>query len=411
MKGKRPQGGDTSTGNRRSDELEEQVVRNQQTGGTARPIYVVVNTWDSRPVYSLYKLDYPCSSLTPPLHPLATLDIEGGRTFLSVQTRRRKWIVAVGGRYSIVFDADTEEVVHGPKLINGKECPVLVAVEDKIYALSSFPMVKGELDFEPWFEVLDLSRATVADGRLKDCAWEELPSPPCFPCHLDAQEFFSPPVIILQSCVVVGSYILLSVRSDQHATYAFDTVSAKWHKVHGTKSLPFIGCPTPQQHGVAAGLYLGESSAQDDGHRCSALGRLSVPAVSAYSIKLTSCDKEDGIKLSVTEFPMKSSQTCKAIAGIHYSPLDKGTFCLLDWKSRKRVHRSWDDDILADEFHWSKKATITVKTYQMEDSSLLQEEDEPVKKITISEQPEQAFNIRTKSGGFISPAFLAVFKT
>jgi hypothetical protein len=46
----------------------------------------------------------------------------------------------------------------------------------------------------------------------------------------------------------------------------------------------------------------------------------------------------------------------------------------------------------------------------MQDSSLLQE-DEQVKKIAISQQPEQAFKIRTKSGGFISPAFLAVFYT
>ncbi|KAM0848166.1 hypothetical protein ACQ4PT_054557 [Festuca glaucescens] len=376
-----------------------------------RSIYVVVNIWDTRPVYSIYKMDCPYHSCSPAskrqrLHPLATLEIEGGRTFVSVQTRRRKWIIAVGSCHSIVFDAETEDVIHGPKLINGKDSLVLVAVEDKIYALSSCPKVKGKLDFEPWFEVLDLSRATVVNGRLEDCAWEELPSPPCFPCQLDAQEFFRSPVVIVQSYVVAGSYILLSVRSDKHATYAFDTVSAEWRKVHGSKSLPFIGCPTPQQHGVA-GLYLAESS--QDNHRCSALVRLDNPVISAYSIKLTSCEKEDDIKLSITEFPIKSSRTCNAVTALHYSSLDKGIFCSLDWKSRKRIIRSWGDDILLDEFHWSKKATITLKTYQMEDNSLLQE-DEPVK-IAISEQPEQAFKIRTKSGGFISLAFLAVFKT
>lgn len=95
----------------------------------------------------------------------------------------------------------------------------------------------------------------------------------------------------------------------------------------------------------------------------------------------------------------------------HYSSLDKGIFCSLDWKSRKRIRRSWDDDILADEVHFSKKATITLKTYQLEDNSLLQEETLPVKKIAISEQPQQAFKIRTKSGGFASPAFLSVFNT
>ncbi|KAM0856760.1 hypothetical protein ACQ4PT_048901 [Festuca glaucescens] len=339
------------------------------------------------------------------LHPLATLEIEGSRTFVSVQTWSRKWIVAVGSCHPIVFHTETEDVIHGPKLINGKECPMLVAVEDKIYALSSFPKVKGKLDFEPWFKVLELSQATVVDGCLEDCAWEELPSPPCLPCRLDAQEFFCPPMVIVASYVVVGSYILMSIRSDQHTTYAFDTVSTKWQKVHGSKSLPFIGCPTPQ-HDVA-GLYLGESS--QDNHRCSGLARLSDPVISAYSVKLTSCEKEDDIKLSITEFPIKSSQTCNAVTGLHYSSLGKGIFCSLDWKSRKCIIRSWGDDILLDEFHWSKKATITLKTYQMEDNSLLQE-DEPVK-IAISEQPEQAFKIRTKSGGFISPAFLAVFKT
>ncbi|KAM0859513.1 hypothetical protein ACQ4PT_047146 [Festuca glaucescens] len=356
-------------------------------------------------------MDCPYHSCSPApkrqrLHPLAMLEIEGSRTFVSVQTRRYKWIVVVGSCHSIVFDTETEDVIHGPKLINGKECPVLVAVEDKIYALSSFPKVKGKLDFEPWFEVLDLSQATVVDGCLEDCAWEELPSPPCFLCQQDAQEFLCPHVVIVESYVVVGSYILMSIRSDQHTTYAFDTVSVKWHKVHGSKSLPFIGCPTPQQHGIA-GLYLGESS--QDNHRCLALIRPGDPVISAYSIKLTSCEKEYDINLSIIEFPIKSSRTCNAVTRLHYSSLDKGIFCSLDWKSRKRIIHSWGDDILADEFHWSKKATITLKTYQMEDNSLLQE-DEPLK-IAISEQSEQTFKIHTKSGGFISPAFLAILKT
>jgi hypothetical protein len=390
-----------------ADELEEELVGNQQAdvAAPARSIYLLVNTKDTRPVHPVYKVDYPYRPLAQPLRQLAALEIKGGRTFVSVQTRRRKWIVAVAGRRSVVFDAETEEVIRGPKLINGKERPMLVAVEDKIYALSSFPRVKGKRDFEPWFEVLDLSRATVVGGRLHDCAWEELPSPPCFPCQLSAREFFSPPMVIIESYVVLGSYILMSVRSHQPATYAFDTVSAKWHKIHG-KSLPFIGRATAQ-HGVT-GLYLGERP--HDNHP---FVRQGDPAISAYSIKLTSCDKEedDDIKLSITEFPVTSSETCNALTGLHYASLDKGIFCSLVWKSRKRIRRCWDHpDLIADEFRWSKKATITLKTYQMQDSSLLQE-DEQVKKIAISQHPEQAFKIRTKSGGFISPAFLAVFYT
>lgn len=409
------EGGGASTGN------DEQEVTDQQI--PARSIHVVVSTWDARPVYSVYRVDHPYVSAPKKrrrrrlLQPVATLEVEAGKAFVSVHTRRRKWILAVGGlRPTVVFDADTGEVVHGPSLLNAKDRPVLAAVGDKVYALSRFPKVRGSRDFEPWFEVLDLSQARVVDGRLVDCAWEELPSPPCFPCHLAVHDFFSPPVVIVHSYAVVGSYILLSPRSNRQATYAFDTISAKWHSVHGGKSLPFIGRPTPQQQQqhdhAAAGLYLGESAQGND--RWSSLARQGDPAViSAYAIKLSAFDKEDGISLSVTEFPVRSSETSH-VTGIHYSSLDKGVFCSLGWKSRKRIRPSSDDDILADEIHFSKKATITLKTYQMEDSSLLQEEEEtlPVKKITISEQTEeQAFKIRTKSEGFICPAFLTVFST
>uniref|UniRef100_A0ACD5W6Q9 Uncharacterized protein n=1 Tax=Avena sativa TaxID=4498 RepID=A0ACD5W6Q9_AVESA len=413
-KRRRPEDGDTSTGNTRSDHPPPLEVGNQQipVKGVARSIYVVVSIWDTRPVYSLYKVDYPyhsCSQ-TPTLkmqrrlHPVASLEMEGGKTFMSMQTRRRKWILVVGGRDStIIFDTDKEEVIHGPNLLNAKDSPKLVAVEDKVYALSTCPKVRGKQDFEPWFEVLDLSGARVVDGCLVDCSWKEVPSPPCFPCQLTAHEFFHPPMVIVQSYVVAGSYILLSLRSNQHATYAFDTISAKWHKVHGSKSLPFIGRPTAQQHGGIANLYLGESAQGNE--RWWSRARQGDPAIiSAYAIKLGSCEKED-IELSITEFPIKSSQTCNDVTGFHYSSLGMGIFCSLDWKSR--VRRSWDDDIL--KVHFSKKATITLKTYQMEDNSL--QEDEPVKKIAISEQPEQAFKIRTKSGGVARAAFLAVFNT
>uniref|UniRef100_A0ACD6A1N1 Uncharacterized protein n=1 Tax=Avena sativa TaxID=4498 RepID=A0ACD6A1N1_AVESA len=406
-------------GDTRSDELGEQLVRNQQTEGAARSIYVVVNIWDARPVHSFYKVDYPYPTEKNPrrrLLPVATLEIEGGKAFVSLRTRRRKWIVAVGGRQStVVFDAETEEVIHGPSLLNEKERPVVVAVGDKIYALSSSPRVKGNRDFEPWFEVLDLSAARVVDGCLVDCSWKELPSPPCFPCQLTALEFFHPPMVTVQSYAVVGSYLLLSLRSNQQATYAFDTISAKWHKVHDSESLPFIGRPTPQQqqqqqHGGA--LYLGESAQGND--RWSSVALQRDPAViSAYTIKLSSCKKEDddSIKLSITEFPVRSSETCNAVTGTHYSSLDKGIFCSLDWKSRKRGTHSWDDDILADEVHYSKKATMTFRTYQIEDNSLLQEETLAAKKIAISEQPEQAFKIHAISGGIVSPAFLTAFNT
>uniref|UniRef100_A0ACD5X7B2 Uncharacterized protein n=2 Tax=Avena sativa TaxID=4498 RepID=A0ACD5X7B2_AVESA len=356
-KRRRPEDGDTSNGNTRSDHPPPLEVGNQQIAvkGVARSIYIVVSIWDTRPVYSLYKVDYlyhSCSQ-TPTLKkqrrllPVATLEIEGGKAFVSMQTRRRKWILAVGGRQStVVFDAETKEVIQGPSLLNDKERPVVVAVEDKIYALSSSPKVRGNRDFEPWFEVLDLSGARVVDGCLVDCSWKELPSPPCFPCYLAAHEFFRPPVVIVHSYAVVGSYLLVSLRSNQQATYAFNTVSAKWHKVHDSKSLPFIGRPILQQQ--QHGLYLGEPAQGND--RWSSVARQRDPAViSAYAIKLSSCKKEDDIKLSITEFPVRSSETCNVVTGIHYSSLDKGIFCSLDWKSRKHITHSWDDDILADD--------------------------------------------------------------
>ena len=115
------------------------------------------------------------------------MDATAGITYVPLQTRsrsrrrKRRWILAISARRTIVFDTDTEELIPGPDLLSEKESPALVYVEDKIYALSTFPQIKGERDLEPWFEVLDLSTARVVDGRLQGCSWEELPSPPCFP--------------------------------------------------------------------------------------------------------------------------------------------------------------------------------------------------------------------------------------
>jgi hypothetical protein len=115
-----------------------------------------------------------------------------------VQTQRRKWIAAVGGKpaipkvQTVVFDTKTEQLIHWPDLGNAKDCPVLVSLEDKIYALSYWPQVTGKIDFEPWFEVLDLSQAKVVDGHLEVCSWEELPNPPCFPCEITLMELRYP---------------------------------------------------------------------------------------------------------------------------------------------------------------------------------------------------------------------------
>jgi hypothetical protein len=75
-------------------------------------------------------------------------------------------------------------VITGPKLLSTKLylCPVLLTVgSSRIYALSRNPNVKGEIDFVPWIEVLDISQAQVVDGRLVNCEWKEMPRPPFFP--------------------------------------------------------------------------------------------------------------------------------------------------------------------------------------------------------------------------------------
>lgn len=109
--------------------------------------------------------------------------------FVPVRSKRGPWIVGVGGDIAkedygaetIVFDTKTQQVITGPKPLSTKLCPVLLTVGHRIYALSRNPSVKGEPDFVPWFEVLDISQAQVVDGRLVNCEWKEMPLPPFFP--------------------------------------------------------------------------------------------------------------------------------------------------------------------------------------------------------------------------------------
>ncbi|KAM3300887.1 hypothetical protein ACQJBY_041755 [Aegilops geniculata] len=446
MKRKRLGGGTEGEGE--GDELEEQSagtgnLQQIRSGkGEGRSIYFVVNILigSSRAVASLYKVGYPypCSPTPSPrprrLHPVARMDATAGITYVPLHTRSRsrsrRWIVAISARRTTVFDADTEELLPGPDLLSEKECPALVSVEDKIYALSTFPQIKGERDLEPWFEVLDLSTATVVDGRLQGCSWEELPSPPCFPSpsRLAPHELRYPPMVTVHSYVLVGSYLLMSLKSaTRHATHAFHTVSAKWQTVDDRKSLPFVGRATP--HDAAAGVYLGESSA--DNRWWSYAGQDQPAVLTAYCIKLlpaaslpsSNDDKLDpAMKLSITGVPVKSSSETTTtttgnaggvvVKGIFCSSLHNGgSFCSLNWRSRKCIRQSRDDDLLAQDIYLPKKAYITLKTYQMDEDSSLLQQDKTTHKIAITEQPEQEFKIHTKSGGFVYPDFLTVLNT
>ncbi|GJM98357.1 hypothetical protein PR202_ga15360 [Eleusine coracana subsp. coracana] len=129
--------------------------------------------------------------------------------FVPVRSRHGPWIVGVGGNTArdygpetIVYNIKTGDVILGPKLLSTKSYPVVLPIGDRILARK--PSVKGEVNFVPWFEVLDLSQAQVADGHLT-------------------------------------------------GTYMFDTVTEQWAKLDDG-DLPFAGGATPHGH-----LFLGFS--------------------------------------------------------------------------------------------------------------------------------------------------------
>ncbi|CAN6206739.1 unnamed protein product [Urochloa humidicola] len=198
--------------------------------------------------------------------------------FAAVSSRRRSWIVGVGGfsgnrdgrGQTVVFDCKTRLVAKGPRPTASKSEPVLFAVGEKIYALSRMPNVWRQPDFAPWFEVLDLSDASCVDGKLTDCTWLPLPSPPSFPI-LDDMEGIridsGPPIVEVESYAVVGHYILLSIATDpfteqEAGTVAFDTITDKWHYVDRQKNLPFFGEAVPYESDDGL-YYLGESKSKE----------------------------------------------------------------------------------------------------------------------------------------------------
>ncbi|KAL6609515.1 hypothetical protein ACP70R_039484 [Stipagrostis hirtigluma subsp. patula] len=144
--------------------------------GRKSSAYLVACHWDwavsSKP-YCVYKMVdvAPMDSSSPSpasrkrlkrLGRVKTID-GGGKMFIAVRSRRRSWIVGVGGDNgdTVVFDTETENVIEGPNLNSAKWCPVLTTVGDKVYAMSRNPSWTTDPDFPPWFEVLDLSDATV----------------------------------------------------------------------------------------------------------------------------------------------------------------------------------------------------------------------------------------------------------
>jgi hypothetical protein len=315
----------------------------------------------------------------------------GGKTFAAVRSRRRAWIIGAGG-YSgdtVFFDTETGKVICGPILNSAKWKPVLTAVEDRVYAMcSSFSWVLDP-NFPPWFEVLDLSEATVvtaAAGRshLEGCSWSALPNPPCLPWKLSPFEYYYLlPIVTVVSYVVVGPYILVSFNEDW-GTHAFDTRSLEWHKVDD-KRLPFHGCAARQGSSIFLGL------SKKDG------------PLNAYRICVTNSGKDHALKLSITVIRVRCLKH-KVDAGPSFTSLDNGRFCSLSFLVDDNSMTLHPESLEL----FPRKARVNLRVYQIDSPSLLEAPEETMlagkSEITISKW-EQAFKISSSSQGFSPSSF------
>ncbi|KAF8725461.1 hypothetical protein HU200_019984 [Digitaria exilis] len=310
-------------------EEEKSQIEKIPSGSEVRPpsLYLVVRHAVVRPAYSVYRIKHPLVSADHPLPVpcrVKYLDAEHDMSFAAVSSRRRSWIVGVGGfrggrqggrGQTIVFDCKTGLVAKGPSPMASKYQPVLFVVGEKVYALAHMPNVWRQPDAAPWFEVLDLSGASCVDGKLTGCDWFPLPSPPSFPCfNMEGVRINrGPPVVEVESYTVVSHYILLSIVTDpftdeEAGTVAFDTVTDRGHYVDRQKNLPFIGEAVPYD-----GLYLGRSKSKewDD--------------ITAYQLSMT---KTNGTyqtpKLSIVEVPVIAPTY---MSGQFFASLGKGVIC------------------------------------------------------------------------------------
>ena len=133
--------------------------------------YLVVGHGCESPAYSVFKVEpyndggRGDSPVSIPRR-VARLKCKHGMSFVPLILKGRRWIAGVGGSSpadhgpgTIIFDTEKESVIRGPEPKSMKNWPVLLPIGHKIYALSRSPSVLGPVDFPPWFEVLDLSKA------------------------------------------------------------------------------------------------------------------------------------------------------------------------------------------------------------------------------------------------------------
>lgn len=342
-------------------------------------MYLVVGHGATHPAYSVIKVnpfadgggdDAP----TPIPRHLARLEVKHGMSFVPVRSRHGPWIVGVGGNSprdygpeTIVFDTNTKEVIPGPKLMSTKLFPALLPVGSRIYALARIPAMKGEVNFVPWFEVLDLSQAQVVDGHLVNCKWEQLPRPPFFPWELSPRQYLFPPEVFVESYVAVDSYILLSI-TEQKGTHMFNVRTEEWAKLDD-KDLPFSGGAIP--HGA---LFLG----------------LSKPTRAITAYKITVCANaassssigEGCPSLSIVEFPVVTDMEAKEdVSGGKLVSLGNHGFCSFT---------CCNDDPVPSLRHTQE--LVTMRTYKTEDQ-LSQDHLKPIPYIVISNKWEQVYSI------------------
>ncbi|CAN6162781.1 unnamed protein product [Urochloa humidicola] len=364
-------------------------------------LYLVVRHAVECPAYSVYRIKHPLVSADHP-RPVPCrvkyLDAEHDMSFAAVSSRRRSWIVGVGGfrgrqdgrGQTIVFDCKTGLVAKGPRPTASKYGPVLFVVGEKVYALARMPNVWRQPDFAPWFEVLDLSGASFVDGKLTGCVWLPLPSPPLFPIlNMEGIRIDSGPTLVeVESYAVVGHYILLSIVTDpftdqEAGTVAFDTITDKWHYVDRQKNLPFIGEAVPYD-----GLYLGKSKSEEWND------------LTAYRISLT---KTNGTyptpKLSIVEVPIIATADSTVPSGQFFASLGKGVICAIGCSTE-----NWtgNEELKMDDIYINIHSCV----YAEEES-----ETKLPRELVLSNKPAMyAFSVQEPIYELIAPSLVAALR-
>ncbi|KAM3334758.1 hypothetical protein ACQJBY_029282 [Aegilops geniculata] len=372
--------------------IPRQIARTGSCDTEPPSVYLVVGHDVTRPAYSIVKVNpfspRRRSPIPIPRH-LARLESKHCMSFVAVRSRHGPWIVGVGGNASIdygpetiVFDTRTHQVIPGPKLLSTKFRPILLPVGEKIYALTREPAMKGEINFVPWFEVLDLSQARVVSGRLVDCKWEQLPRPPCFPWELSPRHYIFPPVVRVRSFVAVNSCILVST-DEQKGTHMFNLDSEQWAKLDD-KDLPFTGGAAP--HGP---LFLGFSTA--------------AKKITAYKITVCAADSPSPSitagcpSLSIVLFPMVDEAGEEVVSNGKFVSLGNHGFCSFRCRT--------DDLVLGTLDH--TRELVTMRTYATEDH-LSQDHLKSIRHIVISNQLEQVYSVRDSLRGLSWPSLVDV---